>query len=396
MSLNKYTDLLPGAQYDLRVLARTEQGWPNISETLLGWTSIIMPTVDPDDYNIRNVMDIQLQNVNTSHLKMTWNIKENSNNDQLKFDSWQIYCENLNGDKLFSATLEKNSTEYLFTNLEPNVSYNLGLCILTKDIPSDCLSKTVKSILHDSDNIPVSLEATPLSSSSIQITWTVINRTGMDKFEICYQPVQTSNTNSTKCFFINETKAIIGKLKAFTLYQFKVRQFQIDSNYQFSESIECYTSEDVPGKPEDVQGSQNGTRIRIAWKEPSKTNGMILTYFISYYTSEFTETTLAWGNVTVPGNKTSATLPDLPVNGRYYVMVQAATKAGYGRPSNPILVFIGGAGSKIPSSSDKQEPPINPKPDQSLGKSWYNYNDSTSKRHRIYFCFVFCIPYNIC
>lgn len=45
--------------------------------------------------------------------------------------------------------------------------------------------------------------------------------------------------------FRNDTKAIIGELKAFTLYRFKVRMLQKDLNSsQFSESIECYTSED--------------------------------------------------------------------------------------------------------------------------------------------------------
>lgn len=47
---------------------------------------------------------------------MKWQIKE-ADFETFKFDSWQIYCESVNGDKLFTALLDKNSTEYLFTNL---------------------------------------------------------------------------------------------------------------------------------------------------------------------------------------------------------------------------------------------------------------------------------------
>ncbi|XP_057326352.1 protogenin-like isoform X2 [Microplitis mediator] len=361
------TDLLPGAQYDLRVLARTEKGWPNISESLLGWNTVVMPTSDTDNYNIRNILDVEMINMNASHLKMKWQIKE-ADFETFKFDSWQIYCESVNGDKLFTALLDKNSTEYLFTNLEPNISYTVGLCIVTKGVSSDCILKIIKSIYYESGNIPVALEANPLSPSSIQLTWTVINKTSVDQYEVCYEPVQYPDYNLSKCVVVNDTKAIIGELKAFTLYRFKVRMLLKDLNSsQFSESIECYTSEDVPGKPEEVQVFQNGTKIRVVWKEPSKTNGIILSYFLSYYSSDLINSTLTWGNMTVPGNKTSVILPDLPLGERYYIMVQAATKAGYGRRSDPIFIFTGVSLSKTSTSSDKQKPPAKSKPDQSLG-----------------------------
>ena len=75
-------------------------------------------------------------------------------------------------------------------------------------------------------------------------------------------------------------------------------------------------------------------------------------------------------NVTVPGNKTSTTLPGLTPGKRYFVMVQATTKAGYGKPSDPIIIITGGS-VKVPSPPDEQKPPQNTKPDQSLGKQIY-------------------------
>lgn len=94
---------------------------------------------------------------------------------------------------------------------------------------------------------------------------------------------------------------------------------------------------------------------------------------------------MIWNNVTVPGNKRTTNLPGLAPGKRYFVMVRAATKAGYGKPSNPIIVFTGGTSrngsngsngsgssgggssgtSKVPAPSGNEK---NSKPDQSLGE----------------------------
>ncbi|XP_015114017.1 protogenin B [Diachasma alloeum] len=360
------TDLLPGSQYDLRVLARTEQGWPNISESQLTWTSVSTPSVDTDELNVKTIIDIHVVTLNASSSKIKWENHSNRNNySGLKFDAWQVYCENINGDRILTETLSKNATDYIFTNLHPNVSYILGLCVENKGVVTDCVSKTIKSIYNDAENIPMALEAIPLSSSSIQITWTSLH-TRSKKFEVCYQPVE-SPTIESKWLLVNGTKVTVDKLKAFTLYQFKVRSFQNDSRQlnEFSESIECYTGEDVPGKPEEVQSFRDGTKIRVVWKKPIQTNGIIRHYFVSYV-SDSTES-MVWGNVTVPGNQTWALLPEFSSGGRHYVMIQAATRVGYGKPSDAVLVFTSSTASKSPNFSNERKPPAIPKPDQSLG-----------------------------
>ncbi|XP_011311706.1 protogenin B isoform X1 [Fopius arisanus] len=360
------TDLLPGSQYDLRVLARTQLGWPNISESQLIWTSVSTSTVNADQLNIKNIIDIQLVALNASSSKIKWQWKFNRDNySALKFDAWQVYCENIDGDRILTETLPTNFTNYTFTNLHPNVSYILGLCTVSDGVTTDCVSKTIKSIYHDAENIPMALEAIPLSSSSIQITWTSLH-TNSKKFEICYQPVELP-TVEAKWLLVNGTRVTVNKLKAFTLYQFKVRSFENDSRQlnAFSESIECYTSEDVPGKPEQVESFRDGTKIRVVWRKPTQTNGIIRHYFVSYV-SDSTES-MIWGNVTVPGNQTWAVLPEFSTGGRHYVMIQAATRVGYGRPSDAVLVFTSPSVSKSPNFSNEHKPPVIPKPDQSLG-----------------------------
>lgn len=65
------TGLEPGARYDLRVLARTKQGEPNISEAQLDWITVTMPSSESNQFTIRNVVDIQVLIVNASIIKVS-------------------------------------------------------------------------------------------------------------------------------------------------------------------------------------------------------------------------------------------------------------------------------------------------------------------------------------
>lgn len=51
-------------------MARTEQGWPNISESQMQWTNVVMPSVDPDELKIKDVVDLQIKILNTSILRV--------------------------------------------------------------------------------------------------------------------------------------------------------------------------------------------------------------------------------------------------------------------------------------------------------------------------------------
>jgi len=67
------SDLEPGARYDLRVLARTKQGEPNISESQLDWITVTMPSSESNQFTIKNVVDIQVLIVNASIIKVVIN-----------------------------------------------------------------------------------------------------------------------------------------------------------------------------------------------------------------------------------------------------------------------------------------------------------------------------------
>lgn len=113
---------------------------------------------------------------------MKWSINEKLNrNHGLELKLWKIYVENENGEKVETRLLPKNTTEYLFTNLglsikkklnynfflplitkkkriskinfidfcfpflEAHTSYTMGLCMLTVNEATKCLSKRIES-----------------------------------------------------------------------------------------------------------------------------------------------------------------------------------------------------------------------------------------------------------
>ncbi|XP_015430760.1 PREDICTED: protogenin-like [Dufourea novaeangliae] len=361
------SDLIPGAQYDLRILARTNQGWPNMSESQLEWTTVTMPSAE--SIVIKNIVDIQVLIINSSTVKVKWklNVKENDKIES-EFDLWQIYCENQNGHRLTSIFLPQNVTEHIFSSLDVNVPYTVGLCMMiSTGETTACLTKQVETIPPDISNVPMAFEAIPVSPTTINVTWSLSNVHDVDSFELCYHAIHVTNFDAPKCIISNDTKASVDKLKPFTLYQFKVRAIRNNTSESrfYSESIECYTNEDIPGKVEELQWFLvNNSKVLVAWKEPSSINGIIQNYFV-IYTMDLMDSTTTWRNVTVSGNKTSTVLLGLAPGTRYFVMVQAMTKAGYGKPSDSISIIT--SPSKIPNPPDKQEPPQNIKPDQSLG-----------------------------
>ena len=108
-------------------------------------------------------------------------------------------------------------------------------------------------------------------------------------------------------------------------------------------------------------------------------NGVIHSYVVGYAT-EKSESRAMWNNVTVNGDKTSANLSGLLAGKRYFIRVQAATKAGLSAPNEPIIIFTGG--NEIQAVSlDDEKPVIKTKEDRQLG----NLNDN----HSFFYLYLF-------
>lgn len=48
----------------------------------------------------------------------------------------------------------------------------------------------------------MALEAIPVSPSSINVTWTLLDGHSIDSFELCYHAVHVENSDGPKCFIM--------------------------------------------------------------------------------------------------------------------------------------------------------------------------------------------------
>lgn len=91
-------------------MARTKEGWPNISEAQLGWVTVTMPSTN-------DLSQIRISILNSTSIKAKWNVKPNS---VLQFTSSKIICKSENESLIDSVYLTKDFTEYIFSNLGIN------------------------------------------------------------------------------------------------------------------------------------------------------------------------------------------------------------------------------------------------------------------------------------
>lgn len=48
----------------------------------------------------------------------------------------------------------------------------------------------------------MALEAIPVSPTSINVTWTLLDAHGVDSFELCYHAVHVQNSDGSKCLIM--------------------------------------------------------------------------------------------------------------------------------------------------------------------------------------------------
>jgi len=157
-------------------------------------------------------------------------------------------------------------------------------------------------------------------------------------------------------------------LKPYTLYEFKVRTHDHNNLYgPYSQTVECHTLEDVPSAVLDVQWKVlNSSAVRVSWKEPQHTNGMIKQYEISFVRG-FAGTPESLRSVTVSNSKLSTEVTDLEPNTRYFVTVTALTRAGMGPPSDRVTITIPVVSSPHIPASQRPSSPHDQETDQHLG-----------------------------
>ncbi|XP_069674943.1 protogenin-like [Periplaneta americana] len=371
------TGLHPGKRHQVRVLAATSKGWPNQPDDF-EWKDEDTPIYDTQ--NILKAPTVHLTVVNSTSIEVTWSL---SPENKYKPDGFRLYYRKLNSEKVGPINLTAITTQYLLGNLEPDSWYEVSVHGYYSEGPGESGLKAIHTLpLSGTDEAmaipsmglepPTNLEAEPISPISINLTWTppqsAIN---VSYYTVGYRLVQSSHPrNSSVYSYVSSTSngVEVTCLKPHTLYEFAVRTHDHNNQHgPYSQKVECRTLEAVPSAVTDVQWrALNSSTIRVSWKEPQHTNGVIKNYEISVF-RVFGVTQNNVRSVNVSNSKLSTEITDLEPNTRYYMSVRAGTQAGMGPPSEKITITIPVVPPQVTPPNERPPYSHNPKTDQHLG-----------------------------
>ncbi|XP_066994863.2 protogenin [Anabrus simplex] len=337
------TGLHPGKMYEIRVLAATKKGWPDLSDDQLGWTTLQMPSYGPQ--NVPKAPLVNLTVINSSCIEVVWSL---SPDNLYPPEGFKLFYRKQTSQQVGPVILPANTTRYLLGGLEPNTWYEVH--VLGFGEGDGEVGVQTMYTLPDTEVLPSLpqlsppsyLEAVPTSPNAINLTWTPPPVSNVAFYNVTYAPVIQRGGNSTVSYIRAIGSGVeISSLKPYTLYEFKVRTHDRQNQFgPYSQKVECHTMEDVPGVVQDVQWKPlNKTSIRVSWKEPVHTNGIINSYLVSI-TQDTSQPATEWKQQRVPGSQSNTELVGLSSKGHYFLSVRAATQAGHGPPSAILMVTI--------------------------------------------------------
>lgn len=102
-----FVDVVPGVEYDVRVLAATKEGWPTVS---LPWYKFSVPARPNNSLPAKPV--VHLTFVNNSAVLASWNLTHTTG-----LQGYKVFLRPPNGQQTFPILLSPNQTTYLFFDL---------------------------------------------------------------------------------------------------------------------------------------------------------------------------------------------------------------------------------------------------------------------------------------
>ncbi|XP_077448156.1 roundabout homolog 2-like isoform X1 [Stigmatopora argus] len=269
-------------------------------------------------------------------------------------NSWQTVAEHVKSMEFTVSDLRPN-TVYLFIIRAVDVQglgdpSPMSDPVRTRDISPTAQGVDHRHVQKELGDVVVSMHnPVVLSSTSVQVTWTVDNPSRfIQGYRVLYR--QTSGLPSPGPWQIQDLKVssqrdvTLGNLNKGIVYEIKVRPYFNEFQGADSESMTARTMEEAPGAPPQevtvlTVGQNNSTSISVSWDPPppDEQNGIIQEYKIWCLANE----TQFNVNKSVDATIRSVVVGGLQAGVQYRVEVAARTNAGLGVKSSPQLVTLG-------------------------------------------------------
>ncbi|XP_010780302.1 roundabout homolog 2-like isoform X2 [Notothenia coriiceps] len=270
-------------------------------------------------------------------------------------NSWQTVADHVKTTEFTVKDLRPN-TVYLFIIRAVNAQGLGDPSPMSEPVRTQDISPTAQGVDHrrvqkELGDVVVSMHnPVVLSSTSVQVTWTVENPSQfIQGYRVLFR--QTSGLPSPGPWQIQDLKVAserditLSALKKGIVYEIKVRPYFNEFQGADSESMTARTMEEAPGAPPQLVtvltvGSHNSTSISVSWDPPpsDEQNGIIQEYKIWCLANE----TRFHVNKSVDATIRSVVVGGLQSGVQYHVEVAAGTSAGVGVKSKPQLIILGG------------------------------------------------------
>ncbi|KAG7516830.1 roundabout-like 2-like [Solea senegalensis] len=269
-------------------------------------------------------------------------------------NSWQTVADHAKTTEYTVQDLRPN-TVYLFIIRAVNAQGLGDPSPMSEPVRTQDISPTAQGVDHrrvqkELGDVLVSMHnPVVLSSTSVQVTWTVENPSQfIQGYRVLYR--QTSGLPSPGPWQIQDLKVAserditLSGLKKGIVYEIKVRPYFNEFQGADSESMTARTMEEAPSAPPQqvtvlTVGSHNSTSISVSWDPPpsDQQNGIIQEYKIWCLANE----TRFHVNKSVDATIRSVVVGGLQSGVQYRVEVAAGTSAGVGVKSKPQLIILG-------------------------------------------------------
>uniref|UniRef100_A0A8C6Q7G6 Roundabout guidance receptor 2 n=1 Tax=Nothobranchius furzeri TaxID=105023 RepID=A0A8C6Q7G6_NOTFU len=269
-------------------------------------------------------------------------------------NSWQTVADHVKTTEYTVKDLRPN-TVYLFILRAVNAQGLGDPSMMSEPVRTQDISPTVQGVDHrrvqkELGDVVVNMHnPVVLSSTSVQVTWTVENPSQfIQGYRVLYR--QTSGLPSPGPWQLQDVRIALERdvtlsgLKKGIVYEIKVRPYFNEFQGADSESMTARTMEEAPSAPPQqvtvlTVGSQNSTSISVSWDPPpsDQQNGIIQEYKIWCLAND----TRFHVNKSVDATIRSVVVRGLQTGVQYHVEVAASTSVGVGVKSKPQLIILG-------------------------------------------------------
>ncbi|XP_027887634.1 roundabout homolog 2-like isoform X4 [Xiphophorus couchianus] len=280
-------------------------------------------------------------------------------------NSWQTVADHVKTTEFTVKDLRPN-TVYLFIIRAVNAQGLGDPSPMSEPVRTQDISPTVQGVDHrrvqkELGDVVVNMHnPVVLSSTSVQVTWTVENPSQfIQGYRVLYR--QTSGLPSPGPWQIqdmriaSERDVTLAGLNKGIVYEIKVRPYFNEFQGADSESMTARTMEEAPSAPPQqvavlTVGSHNSTSISVSWDPPpsDQQNGIIQEYKIWCLAND----TRLHVNKSVDATIRSVVVGGLQAGVQYRVEVAAGTSAGVGVRSKPQLIILGGELKDVMTGSE--------------------------------------------